>query len=127
MVESQEDKGVRLKWDGGQTIVSECDVKLVLKLNLWMDGEYVGCKVGKYKHLHNLLLGHSDAAWPIDHINACRWDNRRSNLRIISRAENVIRPLRVDDEEEARILRAYANGELDTSIHEYLKRRRESR
>lgn len=128
MEQSEEDPPVRLYWDGGQTFVSHTDVRTCLAITMWHDADgYVCCKHKGYRYLHNLLLRHSDPAFPIDHINGITWDNRRSNLRIIPRAENVIRPLRVDTDEEAKILRAYANGELDQTIHDYLRKRRESR
>lgn len=128
MVNSEEDKGVRLVWDDGHTLVSAQDVPLCLETNMWMDDGYVrisGCH--PYHYLHNLLLRHSDPARPIDHINECTWDNRRSNLRIVTRAYNTSRPWRADDAEEVRILQAHANGELDIDIHEWLRKRRESR
>lgn len=137
MEQSKEDEGVKLNWKGGFTLVSQPDVMLCLLLNLWMDDGYVGCKVNSgrvgsngrpiiYRRLHNVILQHSDGDNPIDHINAVTHDNRRTNLRVISRADNTIRPHRVDDEEEARLLRDYADGKLDQSIHELLRKRRES-
>lgn len=131
------DTGVRLSWNGGSTLVSQCDVMLCLMINMWMDDGYVGCKVnsgrttsdGKpliYRRLHNVILQHSDSQLPVDHINTVTNDNRRTNLRILDRATNTIRPHRVDDEEEARILRAYADGQLDIPLHEALRKCRES-
>lgn len=128
------DPGVRLSWDGGSTLVSSTDVMLCLMINMWMDDGYVGCKVnsgrlgsnGKpiiYRRLHNVILQHADPLYPVDHINSVTNDNRRCNLRILDRASNTIRPHRIDDEEEARILRAYADGQLDIPLHEALRKR----
>ena len=123
-----------MQWAGGSALVSQQDVMLCLMVNMWMDDGYVGCKVlsgrvgsnGKplvYRRLHNVLLQHSDPEYPIDHINGVTNDNRRTNLRIIDRATNTIRPLRADNEEEARILRDYADGKLDRPLHEVLRER----
>lgn len=125
MVEPKEDKGIRLAWDGGYTLVSRQDVRAVLELSLWIDDKgYVRCTSYPYMYLHNFIMKHSDPAFPVDHINEVRHDNRRSNLRILTRAENTDRPRRLD-EEEARLLEAYQNGEvMADELHEWLRKRR---
>lgn len=127
MEQPKEDKGVRLIVTGGICIVSKQDVKLACSMYLYKDKDgYIRCQQGRYKYLHNLLMQHRDPEYPVDHINECTWDNRRSNLRILTRAENTVRPRRLD-EEEARLLEAYQNGELLASeLHEWLRKRRDS-
>lgn len=133
MVEPVEDKGVRLVWDGGThgdgyTLVSREDVERVLPLSLWIDNKgYVRCSGDTpYQYLHNFILQHSDPATPIDHWNDKRNDNRRSNLRIITRIDNTQRHLRFDDEEEARLHKDYAAGRLTPSeLREAIRKRRD--
>lgn len=135
MVEPQEDKGIRLAWDGGTfgngyTIVSRQDVEYACTLSLWLDANgYVRCSgAHPYVYLHNALLRHSDPRFHIDHINNIKNDNRRSNLRVVPRAYNTSRPWRVDDDEEARFLKDYSEGRLTTEqVHEWFRKRRNGR
>ena len=118
-VEDQ-DAGVRLAWWNSKgekcfTLVSECDVHRVTGISVWMHPSgYVSCDRYPYRFLHNFILQHSDPERPIDHINNKRWDNRRSNLRILTRAENTDRPRRLD-ETEARLYEDYQEGRIMAS------------
>lgn len=127
--EEDKDVGVRLIIGdkGERTIVSRGDVADVLTLSLTLDADgYVRCNRGRYRYLHNYILKHRDPDHPVDHINCCTWDNRRSNLRILTRAENTLRPRRLD-EEETRLLEDYQNGLiLPEQLHEWLQKRRDS-
>lgn len=130
MVEPQEDQDPGVVLVIEQVVkhrikVSKEDVKLVLSLNVWIDDKgYVRCTTTDgYNYLHNLVMRHSDPATPVDHVNENRRDNRRSNLRIISRAENTQRPVRRDEEED-RLLQDYSDGKLVGSIHDHLRERR---
>lgn len=135
MVEPIEDKGIRLAWDGGTygdgyTLVSREDVARVLPLSLWIDNKgYVRCSgATPYQYLHNFIMDHSDPARPVDHINEIRHDNRRTNLRILDKDHNTVRPWRFDDEEEARLHEDYAAGRLNPrQLHEALRKHRNKR
>ena len=73
-------------------------------------------------------MGHSDPAHPVDHKNDIRNDNRRSNLRVLTRAANTTRPWRLDDAEEARVYEDYQNGRiLAADFHAWLRERRDKR
>lgn len=50
--------------------------------------EPVGKKTRKIISMHRLILGQDDPMW-IDHINHDKTDNRRSNLRRCSAAQNI--------------------------------------
>lgn len=40
-------------------------------------------------YLHNLIMGSTEKGYEIDHINGESLDNRRTNLRIVTRQENI--------------------------------------
>jgi hypothetical protein len=70
--------------------IDESDFNLV-SANGWhvrKDG-YVQWRINsKTVYLHRLLLGAPDGM-DVDHINGDRSDNRRSNLRLLTRSENI--------------------------------------
>ena len=45
---------------------------------------------GKWKsiRMHRLIMGIEDSSVMVDHINGNGWDNRRSNLRIVTNSQN---------------------------------------
>ena len=52
-------------------------------------GTYIKCENGyKYTYLHRLLLGEPDGLC-VDHINHDKLDNRKCNLRVCTRSENL--------------------------------------
>lgn len=61
-----------------------------VKQKWWIfNGDYV--KVGTSKHveyLHHFLMGKPSKGMVIDHINRDKLDNRKSNLRFVTKAEN---------------------------------------
>lgn len=120
-----QERGVRLVITNGRTIISRQDLTAVMEMNLYLDPDgYVRGAPWPYTYLHNWIMQHRNPALPVDHINECTWDNRRSNLRILTRAENTDRPRRLD-EEEARLLEDYQEGRLLASeVHEWLRERR---
>lgn len=53
------------------------------------DGYIGGWANGNTRKLHRLILGITDPAIIVDHINGDKCDNRRSNLRLATHAQNV--------------------------------------
>lgn len=49
-----------------------------------------GTKHGKRISLHNFIFGSVPDGHEVDHINRCKYDNRLSNLRVATRAQNNI-------------------------------------
>lgn len=48
---------------------------------------------GKLVLAHRLVFFLENGEWPeedVDHINGIRWDNRRANLRLVSRKQNLM-------------------------------------
>lgn len=137
MEQSEEDEARRIALEaepfyrliitGGYTLISKSDWPLVRDISMWItkDG-YVGIKRDRYSYLHNYLLQHRDPAYPVDHWNEVRHDNRRPNLRIITRAHNTDRPRRLNAE-EARLLEAHKDGQLDREVYEQLHKQRNTR
>lgn len=57
---------------------------------IWRNSKlYAKCFEMNDLFLHEFLMGSPPAGFHIDHINRCPWDNRRSNLRIVSISENT--------------------------------------
>lgn len=82
-------KRIRLT-SGRYTIVDDCDFELLSGLT-W--GEHIEGYAshketeGKSVMMHRLILG-APKGKDVDHINRNRLDNRRSNLRLCTKAEN---------------------------------------
>lgn len=77
--------------NGGSFIIDERDAAFVLS-HKWYGVESRGTryvKTGKNERLHRLLLCVVHKNLIVDHINGNGLDNRRSNLRVVSVAENV--------------------------------------
>lgn len=49
-----------------------------------------GTKHGKFVRLHNFIFGDIPDGYEVDHINRCKYDNRKENLRLATRAQNNI-------------------------------------
>ena len=69
------------------------DLPLVNKYH-WAISE--GYAISNQIRMHNLSLNHSDKYLVIDPINRNKLDNRKSNLRIVSRKENLLNSFRFD-------------------------------
>lgn len=45
---------------------------------------------GKRKRFHRIIMNLNDSTVPIDHINHQKYDNRKLNLRIVSKSQNAM-------------------------------------
>jgi len=64
-----------------------------IEAHIWFSSyDYVVCKEnGRQIRFHNLILSHTPTLnVTIDHINRCPLDNRRLNLRIVTRQTQMI-------------------------------------
>lgn len=72
---------------GKYALVDECDYKRLL-VNKWhYDGRYASRKSGNKVYMHRLVVG-AEFGDIVDHINMNKLDNRRSNLRLVNKAQN---------------------------------------
>ncbi len=73
----------------GWTLVDVGDLDRLLPFRWYSDGRYAATTTqGTRVRLHRLVMG-DPAGAEIDHCNGDRLDNRKSNLRIVSHAENL--------------------------------------
>jgi hypothetical protein len=74
--------------------------------------------------MHRLIMGVPEG-WDVDHINGDGLDNRRSNLRIVSRADNLRNRTRLNRNNSSgfRGVRQIANGRWRATAHHAGKRR----
>jgi hypothetical protein len=72
-----------------QFIISICNLDKIL-LHTWYlnSSGYPFSYTARYKSLHRHLLGRQEKGMVIDHINRNKFDNRLSNLRVITAKEN---------------------------------------
>lgn len=69
-------------------LIDKEDVAKVSKHKWWMNDGYATTKLNNSSvYMHNIILKTKDIA---DHINRNRLDNRRDNLRNVSRSENMM-------------------------------------
>lgn len=84
---------VSLLVTGGFTLIDVADYDKASRFNWWMSPtgyiEKGKSKVCKIATLHKLLMSPQKGMF-CDHINGCRSDNRRSNLRVVTPQENAI-------------------------------------
>ena len=69
--------------------VSNADFKTLNQRKWQFDGRYAICKIGtKTVYMHREIM-HTPKAMDTDHINGDKLDNRRTNLRICNRSQNM--------------------------------------
>lgn len=70
-------------------LVEVADWPLVAGRKWFFDGMYAATKDGALNlRMHRLLMGDVPKGLEVDHINRDKLDNRRSNLRLVTHAEN---------------------------------------
>ena len=68
------------------------DLPVLSKLRWGIDGKgraYTDWRTGKYESMHRVIMSPPDGL-VVDHINCDHTDNRRSNLRICTHAQNLL-------------------------------------
>jgi hypothetical protein len=69
--------------------VDDEDLDKVSSVNWHYDGRYAANKTRQRKlYMHHLIISKPGKGYVVDHINRNPLDNRRANLRIITRREN---------------------------------------
>ena len=77
---------------GKYAIVDDDDFEYLNQWKWCMTGFYAGRGIGNYKnrgriYLHRVIMGEPKGS-EVDHINFDKLDNRKSNLRVCSKADN---------------------------------------
>jgi hypothetical protein len=97
-MQSSEMEMLKIKWIWIKAdyfvCVDENDYDLVKGHTFKLDkGFYAKCFFnGKYEYLHKIIMKRliTNDGLAIDHINRAKWDNRKSNLRVITYSENQL-------------------------------------
>lgn len=71
-------------------IIDISDIDIIKHKHIYIDkGGYASISINnKHKRLHRVIMNYN-GYYDIDHINRNRLDNRKSNLRVCSRSENM--------------------------------------
>lgn len=78
-----------LKIKKQDVLIDDCDLTLMSERHWTLNSGYVVFwQRGKAKSLHRILMG-EPVGMEVDHINGNPLDNRRSNLRVCTRRENL--------------------------------------
>jgi len=83
----------RRRWKLSDLLVSKADRHLLRKYQ-WSSGEYINAKSGGRKIYLHRLIAKAGPGQEVDHINGNKLDNRRRNLRLCTRAENIVHWIR---------------------------------
>ena len=77
---------------GNRAYIDKEDVEKVLKYTFCKhkDGYFRTMVNRKTFCLHNVILPSDDKSLVVDHINKCKLDNKKCNLRLITRRENSL-------------------------------------
>lgn len=77
---------------GNRAYIDEDDLEKVSKYTFCkhQDGYFRTMVNRKTICLHNIILHNNDSNLVVDHINKCKLDNRKNNLRLITRKENTL-------------------------------------
>lgn len=78
--------------DGSLAQVSDEDLEAVLAHKWYLKDGYPSTRLTRSKHttLHSFLMGPAPAGMVVDHVNRDRLDNRRENLRFVTRSQNCL-------------------------------------
>lgn len=81
--------------EGRTAIVDDADYNEVMKHNWYMTKHGYAATSIKNKNMwmHHFLIGKKEG-FVVDHINSTRLDNRRANLRHITRTQNALKRLK---------------------------------
>lgn len=98
----------------GFVAIDEADLPLLKPWTWWQDSEGYARTMRRAGGKHVALRLHTLLAWPppgmqVDHINGDRLDNRRCNLRVVTRAVNL--------QNRRRANRNNATGVLNVTLH----------
>ena len=97
---------------GEVAIVDLPDLHLVAGHCWYMDNRYPAASInGTSTRLHRVIEGEVAPELVVDHRNGDRFDNRRTNLRIVTPAENAKnRPGTAERQRQLAAIRAQLNG-----------------
>lgn len=84
---------LRRKWADGDVRIDPKDRHLLAEY-AWTRGHYFSARTPKGKVYLHRLIAKAPKGVEVDHINGDRYDNRRSNLRLCTRAQNSAHWLR---------------------------------
>lgn len=74
-----------------ETIVDACLLETLLKTRWIYSGQYIKEATSRHvNYLHHNIIGKPPGKLVVDHINRNKLDNRKENLRFVTRRENNI-------------------------------------
>ena len=101
----------------GYAIIDIDDLEKCKEHKWHINKGYIEAKIdGKKVYLHKYLLGHCDNKKEVDHINRNKLDNRRENLRMVSKSENLANRNQYGNNISKCIRKRYVNGLYEVHI-----------